>query len=184
MARNMAVAEREVREWEKVAVDSISGIAASTSDFSPETLAVLKGRCVQYKLNKDRVLIGRTTRKHRVDVNLTLEGPSARISRKQVCWYFFEYGIQAILKLGDNREIFLHNIGKRPIFVDGKSLLQGDKMRLENNGLIEISCIRLLFQRNDHYGQANAFVRDAKPAPIGQMLPVPQPVMHMGQNGY
>lgn len=83
MARNMAVAEREVREWEKVTVDPINGIA-STSDFSPETLAVLKGRCVQYKLNKDRVLIGRTTRKHRVDVNLTLEGPSARVSRKQV----------------------------------------------------------------------------------------------------
>uniref|UniRef100_A0A914CKF7 FHA domain-containing protein n=1 Tax=Acrobeloides nanus TaxID=290746 RepID=A0A914CKF7_9BILA len=177
MARNMAVAEREVREWEKVPVDPINGIA-STSDLSPETLAVLKGRCVQYKLNKDRVLIGRTTRRHRVDVNLSLEGPSARISRKQ-----------AILKLAENGDIFLHNIGKRPIFVDGKSILQGDKAKLENNSLIELSCIRLLFQRNEHYGQTNEFIRSGKVVPSSNM-PSNTTQSHsgsafvMGQNGY
>lgn len=40
-------------------------------------------------------------------------------------------------------EVYLSNIGKAPIYVDGKTLLSGDKTRLFSNGLIEIAQIRL-----------------------------------------
>ncbi|VDM11658.1 unnamed protein product [Wuchereria bancrofti] len=68
---------------------------------------------------------------------MALEGPVATISRKQ-----------AILKIIQNEqaktvEVFLSNVGKPPIYVDGKTLLSGDKTRLFSNGLIEIAQIRL-----------------------------------------
>lgn len=40
-------------------------------------------------------------------------------------------------------EVFLTNVGKPAIYVDGKTLLSGDKTRLFSNGLIEIAQIRL-----------------------------------------
>lgn len=73
-------------------------------------------------------------------MNLSLEGPSARISRKQ-----------AILKFYDNDDCMLMNISKRPIYVDGKAILQNEKAHLNNNSVIEISLIRLHFIRNEKY---------------------------------
>uniref|UniRef100_A0A915E6E3 FHA domain-containing protein n=1 Tax=Ditylenchus dipsaci TaxID=166011 RepID=A0A915E6E3_9BILA len=53
------------------------------------------------------------------------------------------------MKLYENDEILMHNLGKRPIYVDGKSILQGEKARLNNNSIIEISLIKLNFTRNE-----------------------------------
>lgn len=83
LTRNVVISERETQEWEKIIVKSIVGIN-QINQMAPDTVAVLRGRTVTYDIRKDRAIIGRSTRKHRVDVNLTLEGPSARISRIQV----------------------------------------------------------------------------------------------------
>lgn len=87
MIRNVVTSEREVQEWERVIVSAIKGIN-QINQMEPETVAVLRGRTVTYDIRKDQALIGRSTKKHRVDVNLTLEGPSARISRIQVAFIF------------------------------------------------------------------------------------------------
>ncbi|KAI1731647.1 FHA domain-containing protein [Ditylenchus destructor] len=136
--RNVVVSEREAQEWEKVFVKAVTGVSSSIQ-MAPDTIAVLRGRSVTFDIRKDKALIGRSTRRHRVDVNLTLEGPSARVSRKQ-----------ALMKLYDNDEFILHNLGKQTIYVDGKSLLQGDKARLHNNSIIEIALIRLHFIPNEN----------------------------------
>lgn len=71
------------------------------------------------------------------DVNLSLEGPASRISRKQ-----------AILKRCINaetkkEEFFITNTGKLPMYVDGSTVVQGNKARLFDSSIIEIAQIRL-----------------------------------------
>lgn len=66
---------------------------------------------------------------------MALEGPVATVSRKQ-----------AILRITQNERakiVEISNVGKPPVYVDGKTLLNGDKTRLCSNGLIEIAQIRL-----------------------------------------
>lgn len=66
---------------------------------------------------------------------MALEGPVATVSRKQ-----------AILRITQNdgeKTVEVSNVGKPPMYVDGKTLLNGDKTRLFSNGLIEIAQIRL-----------------------------------------
>lgn len=55
------------------------------------------------------------------------------------------------MRLYDNNEFVIYNIGKRPIYVDGVSVVHGDKARLNNNSIIEIALIRLHFIRNENY---------------------------------
>ena len=56
-----------------------------------------------------QITLGRTTKDHNVDVDLKLEGPAWKISRKQ-----------GVIKLRPTGEFFVSNDGKRNIFVDGK----------------------------------------------------------------
>ncbi len=56
-----------------------------------------------------QITLGRTTKDQPVDVDLKLEGPAWKISRKQ-----------GIIKLQKTGEFFISNEGKRSIFVDGK----------------------------------------------------------------
>lgn len=71
--RELQGANLEVEEWERVLTKAVTGINHAIQ-FDRDTMAVLKGRCVSFDIRKDRVLIGRSTQKHRVDVNLTYEG--------------------------------------------------------------------------------------------------------------
>ena len=45
-------------------------------------------------------------------------------------------------------EFFIANEGKRPIFVDGKPVLAGNKCRLNNNSAVEISFLKFIFLIN------------------------------------
>uniref|UniRef100_A0A915LGR7 Microspherule protein N-terminal domain-containing protein n=1 Tax=Meloidogyne javanica TaxID=6303 RepID=A0A915LGR7_MELJA len=83
--RNAAICERETKEWEGAAVlvSNIIGIMPSEPIMSPETVGLFCGRCTTFDVRKERVLIGRSTKRHNVEVNLTLEGPTSYISRKQ-----------------------------------------------------------------------------------------------------
>jgi len=63
-----------------------------------------------------------------VDVDLALEGPAFKISRRQ-----------GSIKLRNNGEFLLTNNGKRPIYVDSRPVLQNGKHKLQNNSVIEVS---------------------------------------------
>lgn len=56
-----------------------------------------------------------------------------------------------MMKLYDNGDFLLHNLGSRAIYVDGKSVIKGDRVQLQNNSVIEIGLIILHFTRNENY---------------------------------
>lgn len=137
----------------------MSGI--TPNEFDNHTLAVLKGRLVRYLMRSRQVnnisydhvfwggknwfsypgvnytkivifqiTVGRSTKDYSVDVDLTLEGPAWKVSRQQ-----------ATIRLRNNGDFFLMSEGKRPVYVDGKPILPGNKYRLNDNSVVEV-CIQ------------------------------------------
>lgn len=60
-------------------------------------------------------------------MDLSLEGPAWKISRRQ-----------GTIRLRNNGDFFISSEGKRPIFVDSRPILAGNKMKLNNNSVIEV----------------------------------------------
>lgn len=75
-----------------------------------------------------QITLGRKSDHESVDVDLSLEGPACKVSRRQ-----------GTIKLRSNGDFFIANEGKRPLFIDGIPLLQGNKSKLNNNCTIEVS---------------------------------------------
>ena len=73
--------EAEVAKWQGL-VDKVRG--DSPPDFDNQTLAVLRGRLVRYLMRSKEITLGRCTKDASVDVDLKLEGPAWKISRRQV----------------------------------------------------------------------------------------------------
>lgn len=132
--KEIRMLENELGRWQ-VLVDSVTGI--NPPEFDNQTLAVLKGRLVRYLMRSREITIGRCTRDHVVDVDLTLEGPAWKVSRRQ-----------GTIRLRNNGDFFLASEGKRAIFVDGRPILAGNKYRLNNNSVVEIAGLRFLFLVN------------------------------------
>lgn len=126
--------ENEIPKYQCL-LDSITGIAPS--DFDSQTYAVLRGRLVRYLMRSKEITIGRTTKDFVVDVDLSLEGPSTKISR-----------LQAIISLQKAGEFTLFNSGKRPIYVDSKPLLSDTSLGINHNSLIEFSTLKFVFLIN------------------------------------
>ncbi|GAB1606840.1 microspherule protein 1-like [Argonauta hians] len=126
--------EQELPKWQ-VLVDSVIGV--SPPDFDNQTLAVLRGRLVRYLMRSKEITLGRATKDNHIDVNLSLEGPAWKISR-----------LQGIIKLRHTGDFFIANEGKRPIYVDSKPVPNGTKAKLNNNAVVEISCLRFIFLIN------------------------------------
>ncbi|CAB3408358.1 unnamed protein product [Caenorhabditis bovis] len=106
------------------------------------TLAIIRGRFVKYTVRFETTTIGRNApsmlnSQERVDIDLSIEGPASKISRKQ-----------AILELDKEKNEFkLTNTGQRAIFVDGKPVPMLMSTMLKDHSIIEIASIRLLFKR-------------------------------------
>ncbi|CAH1113228.1 unnamed protein product [Psylliodes chrysocephalus] len=126
--------ENEVGRW-NVLVDSVTGVCPGMLDN--QTLAVLRGRMVRYLMRSREISIGRSGKGHVVDIDLALEGPAHKISRRQ-----------ATLRLRNTGEFYLSSEGKRPIFVDGRPITVGNKVRLYDNAVVEIACLRFIFSIN------------------------------------
>ncbi|XP_065087257.1 microspherule protein 1 [Ochlerotatus camptorhynchus] len=127
--------ENELSRW-NVLVDSLTGIGFSP-DFDNQTLAVLRGRLVRFLMRSREIIFGRSTKDAVVDVDFSLEGPAFKVSRKQ-----------GTIKLRSNGDFFITNEGKRPLYIDGTPLMYGNKTRLNNNCVIEISNLRFIFLIN------------------------------------
>lgn len=132
--KEVRLLEQELPRWQ-VLVDSVTGI--SPPDFDNQTLAVLRGRLVRYLMRSREITLGRATKDNQIDVDLSLEGPAWKISRRQ-----------GAIKLRSNGDFYIANEGKRPIYVDGKPILTGNKQRLNNNSVVELSCLRFIFLIN------------------------------------
>lgn len=133
--REIRQLENEIPKWQ-VLVDSITGVAPS--DFDNCTLAVLRGRLVRYLMRSKEITLGRSTKDSVVDVDLSLEGPAFKISRKQ-----------GLIKLLPSGDFMISNTGKRQIHVDSKPVLGGGNCaRINNNSVIEVSGLRFVFLIN------------------------------------
>ena len=128
--------EEELPRWE-VLVSSITGVP--TGELDEQTVAALRGRHVRYLMRSREITIGRSTDESTVDIDLSLEGPAYKVSRRQ-----------GSIKMKNNGEFVLANEGKRPIFVDGKPILKGSKIRLHNDSVLEIALLRFVFLINEN----------------------------------
>uniref|UniRef100_A0AAY4E0H3 Microspherule protein 1 n=1 Tax=Denticeps clupeoides TaxID=299321 RepID=A0AAY4E0H3_9TELE len=132
--REIRQLEQELPRWQ-VLVDSITGM--NSPDFDNQTLAALRGRMVRYLMRSREITLGRATKDKQIDVDLSLEGPAWKISRKQ-----------GIIKLKNNGDFFIANEGRRPIYIDGRPVLSGNKWKLNNNSVVEIAGLRFVFLIN------------------------------------
>jgi len=132
--REIKKVETEVVKWQ-VLVDKAN--VSNTSEFDNQTLAVLRGRSVRYLMRSREISVGRASKDQTVDVDLTLEGPASKISRRQ-----------AIVKLKHTAEFHLSNEGHRPVIVNGKPVLAGESVLLDNNYVVEFSTLRFIFLVN------------------------------------
>ncbi|CAG0898031.1 unnamed protein product [Darwinula stevensoni] len=119
----------------QVAVESVTGI--NSPEFDAQTLAVLHGRLVRYLVRSKEVTFGRSTNASQVDIDLSLEGPAWKVSRKQ-----------GTIKLRSNGDFIVCNEGKRPIYIDGKPVLQGSKAKIRNQSIFEVSHLQFIFLVN------------------------------------
>ncbi|KAB0400868.1 hypothetical protein E2I00_015926 [Balaenoptera physalus] len=128
--------KREIRQLEQElrVVDSITG--TSSPDFDSQTLAALRGRMGRCLRRLRKIILGRATEESQIDVDLSLEGPAWKVSRKQ-----------GVIKLKNNGD-FIASEGRRPIYIDGRPALCGSKWRLSNNSVLEIASLRFVFLIN------------------------------------
>ncbi|XP_001353663.4 microspherule protein 1 [Drosophila pseudoobscura] len=133
--RDIRVLENELSRW-GVLVDSVLGSTAA-SEFDNQTLACLCGRKVRYLMRSKEITFGRDAKDYLIDVDLSLEGAAAKISRRQ-----------GTIKLRSNGDFFIANEGKRAIFINGTPLLTGMKTRLAHNCIMEMCGLRLTFLVN------------------------------------
>lgn len=126
--------EAEVAKWQ-IVVEQVTGQA--TPDFDNQTLAVLRGRLVRYLMRSREISVGRATAEHTVDVDLTLEGPASKVSRRQ-----------AVIKLKNSGDFHLANEGSRSVMVNGKAVITGEMARLANNAVVEFCNLRFVFLIN------------------------------------
>ncbi|XP_071488593.1 uncharacterized protein [Diadema antillarum] len=126
--------ENEIPKWQ-VLVENVTGM--TSQEFDSQTLAVLRGRLVRYLMRSKEITIGRASQDNTIDVDLSLEGPAWKVSRKQ-----------GVIKLRNNGEFYLANEGKRAVHIDGKPVLKGQKWKLANNSVVEIAGLRFIFLVN------------------------------------
>ena len=126
--------EAEVSKWQ-IVVEQVTG--QPTADFDNQTLAVMRGRLVRYLMRSREISVGRTTADITVDVDLSLEGPATKVSRKQ-----------AIIKLTNSGEFHIANEGKRPVMVNGNAVVMGEVAKLANNTVVEFCNLRFVFLIN------------------------------------
>ncbi|KOC70139.1 Microspherule protein 1 [Habropoda laboriosa] len=120
--------------WQ-VLVDSVTGV--NPPDFDNQTSVILRGRLVRYLMRSREITVGCSTKDHNVDVDLTLVGPAWKVLRRQ-----------GTIRLRNNGDFFLSSEGKRPIFVDRRPILAGNKMKIAglrfrfliNQELISVIC--------------------------------------------
>lgn len=144
------ISKKDIRmledELSQIQLATAAVTGANAIEFDNETLAVLRGRCVRYLMRSKEITLGRKTQDNEVDVDLSLEGPAWKISRRQ-----------ASIRVKNNGEFFISSEGKRPIYVDGSPVLTGNKRVLNNNSVLEIAGLRFIFLIN--YEFLNIIIR-------------------------
>lgn len=135
--REIRKLENEIPKWQAL-VDSVRGTSHSDFNDSTPVIAVLRGRNMRYLMQVKQITFGRCTKDSLVDVDLSLEGPANKISRRQ-----------GMIELQSNGEFIIVNTGRRPFYVDSQPVLRGGNCTvIHNNSVVEIDGLRFVFLIN------------------------------------
>lgn len=135
--REIRKLENEIPKWQAL-VDKIRGTSQSDFNDSSSNIAVLRGRHMRYLMQLNQITFGRNTKDSIVDVDLSLEGPAKKISRRQ-----------GMIELQSNGEFIIVNTGRRPFYVDSQPVLEGGNCTvIHNNSVVEIDGLRFVFLVN------------------------------------
>lgn len=135
--REIRKLENEIPKWQAL-VDSVRGTSHSDFNDSTPVIAVLRGRHMRYLMQLKQITFGRCTKDSVVDVDLSLEGPANKISRRQ-----------GMIELQSNGEFIIVNTGRRPFYVDSQPVLRGGNCTvIHNNSVVEIDGLRFVFLIN------------------------------------
>uniref|UniRef100_A0A0N4ZFU7 FHA domain-containing protein n=1 Tax=Parastrongyloides trichosuri TaxID=131310 RepID=A0A0N4ZFU7_PARTI len=134
--KNINATKKIFQDWEKVKTEIIDEYhKCDNKIFDLKGVqALLKGKFNYFMIKDDKIIVGRQTLNHHVDVNLALEGPAGRISRSN-----------AIIKKDNKGDWIIQNVGSRTIFVDSKPLVSNEFARLVDGSDIQIAYISLFF---------------------------------------
>lgn len=160
--REIRLLETEIPLWQ-VIVEQLNATTGATTvtpsnEFDSFTLAVLRGRLVRYLMRSREITVGRSTADNLVDVDLSLEGPAWKISRRQ-----------AVIKLRSDGEYCVVNEGRRPLYIDGKPVVLGTKARLHHNSTFEICGLRFVFLINQDHPGTNKETKPPTPMQHGKV---------------
>ncbi|XP_047965249.1 uncharacterized protein LOC125209708 isoform X2 [Salvia hispanica] len=99
--------------------------------------AVLYGWCSRHLIKKPEVLMGRATDDNKVDIDLGREKNGGKISRRQATMKMDMYGT-----------FHLTNLGRTPVYVNGKEVSPGQSLGLISGCLIEVRGLSFVFETN------------------------------------
>ncbi|ESO06260.1 hypothetical protein HELRODRAFT_131960, partial [Helobdella robusta] len=113
----------------------------SCLEFRSDVRAIIKGRVIQFEMLSDKILVGRNSKLQSVDVDLSLEGPAHKISRR----HFLIKTIPA--SSGEDKKnaqgvglkFKLTNLSKKPVYVDKQIIIQNSSTYLRNGSDIEVN---------------------------------------------
>lgn len=135
--REIRKLENEIPKWQAL-VDAMRGTSQSDFNDSTSNIAVLRGRHMRYLMQLNQITFGRCTKDSTVDVDLSLEGPAKKISRRQ-----------GMIELQASGEFIIVNTGRRPFYVDSQPVLSGGNCTvIRNNSVVEIDGLRFVFLVN------------------------------------
>ncbi|ULU14522.1 hypothetical protein L3Y34_016770 [Caenorhabditis briggsae] len=113
---------------------SIQSKFQTSAAISDNAVAIIHGKFLQYAMTGKTAIMGRASSYDKVDIDLSKEGPAAKVSRQQAL----------ISHLGED-EFSIQNIGQRPIYVDSKPLPQMVSTSLKHGSIIKVASLRLTF---------------------------------------
>ncbi|KAL5752553.1 hypothetical protein ACOSQ2_023060 [Xanthoceras sorbifolium] len=127
-------AKRKIIRLEQCARSSTQRAIAYQGAF-----AVFYGRHLKYYIKDTEVILGRATDEVHVDIDLGREGRANKISRRQ-----------ALIKMQGDGSFVLRNLGKSPIFLNGREIATRQGLSLKSGNLIEIRAMAFVFEINEN----------------------------------
>ncbi|GLT57961.1 hypothetical protein SLA2020_308920 [Shorea laevis] len=124
--------KRAIVRLEQAACSYMQRAIASHGAF-----AILYGRNSKHYIKKHEVLLGRATEEFAVDIDLTREGRSNKISRRQ-----------AMINMEKDGSFHLKNLGKCSLTVNSEEIAPGHSSSLSSSCLIEIKGMPFMFEIN------------------------------------
>ena len=95
-----------------------------------DNYALLRGKKLRYSIKSNETILGRHTERSKIGVDLSQEGRTVKISRKQAIIVMTSPGIFEI-----------NNVGKASIFINGKPTTRNQPKPLPNNCFLEVFCL-------------------------------------------